>query len=279
MPRSYKKKSFKKRTYKKKTSFTRRKINRGVPRAVMMSETKIKKDILNLDSPANDEHIGSFYCIPYCQNWSSLDTGGNSILNPDLNDSVGTGGIPQNLGNFITNGDFRDQRNGRRITMLNAHLDMIFHFRSKGVTVPGDPPTTTYKYPMNPELRVIQGWIKGGIDSMPDLDSDIPNLYAEINYSRYKVMKDFIISRRAISALGAADPASAASYAPIKLKFDWKPNRRITFDNGILAGAVSTEVKYNGWVPFIYIRVNTEVATDLVFKFDKMKRTLVFKDL
>ena len=274
-----KKKQFKKSRTRKKTTYTRKKIARGVPRAVMMSETKMKKDIVDLSS--SNTNVGSFYIIPYCQSFSTLEGSDNSALNPTIVDTTVPANpiIAQNLGNFITNGDFRSQRNGRRITMLNAYLEMVFHYKSRAQTT-GDPPTTSYKYPMNPEIRVIQGWVKGGIDSVPDMDTDISSLYSEINFSRYKIIKDFIISRRALSALDSTQvPEAAASYAPIKLKFKWSPNRRITFDNGIVAGAVTTEVKYNGWVPFLFVKAPTEMAQDLSFHFDNLKRVLIFKDL
>ena len=265
-----------------RTRYTRKKIARGVPAAVMASETKMRKDIIDLSGTNVNTAVGSFYCIPYCQHFSQLDGTSTSALNPDLVDTSVPANpmIPQNLGNFIPVGDLRSQRNGRRVTILNAYLEFVMHFRARAQTT-GDPPTTTYTYPMNPEVRVVQGWVKGGIDSLHEITSDFSSLYNEINFSRYKVIKDFIVSRRAVSAIGGSTvPAEgAASYAPIKLKFKWSPNQRVTFDASPVAGAVTTEVRYTGWVPFVYFISTPAVTTDLLFDFDNVKRLLVFKDL
>lgn len=261
----------------KKTAFTRKKINNGVPKEVMAAETKIQKTITLLDGTSEHptEMIGNMWYTPY-HNYNesaSIDT----IMNPLIyNPAVGSENeILSAIGGFVYNGDERDQRNGRRITMLTSVLNLVFHIRAQPT---GEPPV--YSYNMNPEFRIIQGWVKGGIDSLKRLESDIQSLYSEIPFSRYMIKYDKVISRRALTAI-SANPEGEVSYLPFKFNFTWKPNRRITFDKAVVEVGSSGNYsepnpRYDGWVPFVYI-LNPHSNLKLVF--DNIKRVNIFKDL
>ena len=166
----------------------------------MAAETKIQKTITILDGTAEHptELLGNNWITPY-YNYSP-ETSIDALFNPVIyNPAVGqTNEILSNTGSFIFNGDNRDQRNGRRITMLTSVLSLVFHIRANPT---GEPPT--YSYNMNPEFRIVQGWVKGGIDSLKRLEVDIQSLYSEIPFARYMIKYDKVISRRAISAIQA----------------------------------------------------------------------------
>lgn len=269
MPRYKKrkfKKKFKRKTYKKKSR---------VPRAVYASETKIQKNIMDLTS---NSAIGGakLWTTPYQYNW--VDHTG--VFNPEVVTAAAGNPINQNIGSFIINGDRRDQRNGRRITMMSAKVEMVFNLNPIPNAVTG-----VYNYVSNPELRVIQGWCKGGIDSLKYLEDDINSMYGEIPYSRYKVMKDFILTRTGYSAMAGFDgpnstyatPSLILNYKTIKLNFRWNPKRRLTFDNWASLPSGTTDTKYTGWIPFIYIfNPNSE---QLNLEFRHFKRVNIFKDL
>lgn len=261
----------------KKTNFTKKKIKNGVSAAVMAAETKIQKTITLLDGTAEHptELIGNNWYTPYYH--YSAETSIDQIFNPVIyNPAVGqTSEILSNIGSFIFNGDNRDQRNGRRITMLTSILNLVFHIRG----IPsGDP--AVYSYNMNPEFRIVQGWVKGGIDSLKRLESDIQSLYSEIPFSRYMIKHDKVVSRRAITAI-PSDASGEVSYLPFKYNFTWKPNRRITFDKSVNEVGSSGNYsepnpRYDGWVPFVYI-LNPHENLKLIF--DNIKRVNIFKDL
>ena len=79
MPKSYKKKRYK---GKRKTKFTRRKISRGVPAAVMASETKIQKNIIDIDNVDNLLDGAHNWYTPY----NGFDSTANihSVFSPQI---------------------------------------------------------------------------------------------------------------------------------------------------------------------------------------------------
>lgn len=262
---------------KRKTNFTKRKIKNGVPQEVMAAETKLQKDILDIqNNPGNNLLVGNGWTSPYL-NWTpDVDIGAFVFNRPIYNQADPATEKPMYnaFGSFITNGDSRDERNGRRITMLTSVVDMVFHIRA----IPsGDPPV--YSYNINPEFRIVQGWVKGGLDSLKYLETDISGLYSEIPYSRYMIKYDKVISRRALDS-GLTDPSGESSYAPFKYTFKWKPNRRITFSKSVPtqvpSGGGTSECRYDGWVPFLFI-LNPHESLELVF--DNFKRLNLYKDL
>lgn len=280
MPRG---KTYSKKSYrgKRKTKFTRKKKRQGVSAVVMAAETKIQKTIIAMNAPYNTVWAGSFMTTPWqdMKPTDALDV----ILDPEIVKPVTVvpgpqpddGNIYNRIGSFIVNGDERDQRNGRRITMLNSSMNFVFHLRAAPPT--GDPPV--YEYNLNPEFRVVQGWVKGGIDALSLVQDDINGLYTEIPYSRYKVLYDKIISRRALSS-GIAQPDGTVSYKKFALNFKWISNRRITFDKSVggtgVPATIADDCKYTGWVPFLYFY---NPHQNLQIYFDNIKRLNLYKDL
>ena len=176
------KKNNRKKAYKK---------TRGLPTAVAQSETKLQKQITDLSvSPYDTPYSVSFWTTPYQR----------SFTNPALflNPQTEVGGVnnscapPIALGSFIQNGNERDQRNGRRITMMSSTLDIVCHLRTKNT---GTVEAPVYSYNINPEFRIVSGWIKGGLGAMGEITTDISSLYSEIPFSKYKIVKDYILSR------------------------------------------------------------------------------------
>jgi hypothetical protein len=259
----------------KKTAFSKRKIKKGVPPEVMAAETKIQKTILDfITNPGTNVLTGNGWTTPYMgviTPASSIDTG---VFNRDIYNTTSPT-IPKpmwnHFGSFVLNGDERDQRNGRRITMLTSVIEMIFHFRAVGS---GSPPV--YKYTVNPEIRIVQGWVKGGLDSLEHLEHDITGLYSEIPFARYMIKYDKVVSRRAIAT--GLPPEAVASYASFKYVFKWKPNRRLTFSESVPLGntAAASNCRYDGWTPFLYI-LNPHTNLELVF--DNYKLLNLYKDL
>lgn len=244
--------------------------------ALYASETKLQKDTVDLvNMDATTALTGpKFFTTPYQATWDVM----NTIFNPVVNSTTGSNAMNPVLGNFIQNGSSRSQRNGRRVTMMSSHIDLVFHMD------PIPDGSGQYLYVSNPELRVVQGWVKGGLDSLQYLEGDIGSLYKEIPYSRYKIIKDFIISRTGQSAMvghtgsAYASPSMILTYKTIKLKFSWRPKGRITFDayNDTIDETI-LNTKYSGWVPFLYIfNPNSD---QIRLSFDHCKRVNVFKDL
>lgn len=263
----YKKKTFKKKVFK-------RRARRRIPRALSLSETKLQKDIVDLDTYTAGV-TGDFWTTPYQRSWVNPAT----FLNPDVvNISIPASCHPVvNLGSFIQNGNERNERNGRRITMMSSTIEMVMHIRAySGATPP------VYSYNLNPEFRIIQGWCKGGLLALDNLVNDITGMYSEIPYSKYKVLKDYILCRTGRAAMVGSDdtayinPNAVLSYKPIKLKFRWTPNRKITFSNSSTNAVPNDGVTYAGWVPFCYV---LNPHTNLSLTFDNLKRVNAFKDL
>lgn len=271
----------KSRNNKKKTSYTKGKRKAGLSAAVMAAETKIQKTIIDLThSSYNQVMTGSGWYTPYNSFNSTqppeLAAIEGLLFNPNLysTPSDSDTNMLNNIGTFIANGDERDQRNGRRITMLTSITNMVFYLRAKNTADPGETPV--YAYSANPSIRVVQGWVKGGIDALKDIESDIVSIYSEIPFARYLVKYDKVISRRGLES-GATDPISV-TYMPFKFNFIFRPNRRITFDGtgSNSSNSNAENIKYDGWIPFIYI---LQPDTNLELVFENIKRVNIYKDL
>jgi hypothetical protein len=154
-------------------------------------------------------------------------------------------------------------------------MSFVFHLRSRAPV----PPETQYLYNLNPEFRVVQGWVKGGIDALDLIEADIAGLYTEIPYARYKILYDKILSRQALNS-GIPQPDAAASYKKFSLNFKWVKNGRIMFDKSISGtGVPSTnadDCRYSGWVPFVYF---FNPHSNLNITFDNIKRLNIYKDI
>ena len=275
---------YKNKRYRRKkpaTKFIRKKKRQGVSKMVLAGETKIQKNILEMSEPYDTPWAGNFWTTPW-QNIRNTDTL-DLVLSPAVVKPVtivpgpqpDDGNIYNRIGSFIVNGDERDQRNGRRITMLNSSMSFVFHLRSRAPV----PPETQYLYNLNPEFRVVQGWVKGGIDALDLIEADIAGLYTEIPYARYKILYDKILSRQALNS-GIPQPDAAASYKKFSLNFKWVKNGRIMFDKSISGtGVPSTnadDCRYSGWVPFVYF---FNPHSNLNITFDNIKRLNIYKDI
>lgn len=252
--------------------------------ALSTAETKLQKDTLNFETlPAGATNIyeGNFWLTPYsasnCWTQISAPSGGgipadNQVhaLNPPTNAAADNRVILPQVGSFIANGNTRDTRVGRRITMMSSTVEMIFHIRAIGTV----GPPVTYTYSANPEFRVIKGWVRDGVKGLQDLTHDISSLYGEIPYSKYKIQYDRVLSRR-LQASGLSTPELEGTYAPFKFKFRWSPKKAITFDQ-TSTGLSTGNVQYAGWTPFVYF---FNPHSNLEISFDYLKRVNAFKDL
>ena len=174
--------------------------------------------------------------------------------------------------NFVSQGTSFNQRVGRRISAKSATIELQFGF------VSGQIPTAARTYPLYATLRVIHGWVKEGVHQLPELLTDVPHMYSEIPFSKYKVLSDRTYTRKAQPAVTgsvASVPGEIAVYAPFKIKKTWLPNgNKITFSDSL------TDVSYVGWTPFLYI-LNPHHGTsanNLQLEFKFIKRTFAFKD-
>jgi hypothetical protein len=281
MPRKYKKNT---RKYPKRYRKPKVSVKQIKKVSLLASETKLQKDTLDFAqlAPGTTNVIaGNFWCTPYSSSdcWSSISastSGGipadnqKHALNPPTNSSTDNRIILPQVGSFITNGNTRSTRVGRRITMMNSSVQMIFHIRVK----PDDSTTPpSYVYSANPEFRVIKGWVKDGVKGLQDLTHDITSLYGELPYAKYKIQYDKVFSRRLLAS-GLAPSDALGTYAPFKLKFRWSPKKAITFDDSTNSG--QTNVQYAGWTPFVYF---FNPHTNLWVSWDFLKRVNAFKDM
>lgn len=279
MPRKYKKKMYKKKSRKAKVS-----VKQIKKVSLLASETKLQKDSLNFAQLApgtTNITTGNFWCTPYSQSscWASIgpNSGGgipadNQVhaLNPPTNSASDNRIVLPQVGSFITNGNTRSTRVGRRITMMNSSIEMVFHLRIAEDT---STSPSTYIYSANPEFRVIKGWVKDGVKGLQDLTHDISSLYGEIPYAKYKVQYDKVFSRR-LQSTGLTAPSLLGTYAPFKFKFRWSPRKTITFDESTNSG--QTNVQYAGWTPFVYF---FNPHTNIEVSWDYLKRVNAFKDM
>lgn len=243
---------------------------RATNNALNASETKLQKHIVDLSESAYQIPLNiNFWSTPYQVSFVNPAV----FLNPTTDIA---GNPPIALGSFIRNGNNRDERNGRRITMMSSTIDLVFHLKSREVG-------GVYSYVQNPEFRIVQGYAKQGLTGLADIPVDIHDLYSEISYAKYMIMKDYILTRTGTAAMVGSDgtggyinPATVLSYKSIKLNFRWTPKRKITFDDSSTVATPNQNTVYAGWVPF-FIIINPHPTLDVIF--DNIKRLNAFKDL
>ena len=127
------------------------------------------------------------------------------------------------------------------------------------------------------QFRIVQGWVKEGIDNYMALTTEVNSLYSEVNWNKYRVLKDYIVNRRPLVANNPTlSTGLTNSYKPITINSVWSPNRVLKWDKDTTpAGQVPCQ--YMGYAPFLLI-FNSEAANyHLETKF--YKRTISFKDL
>lgn len=254
MPSSYQssKKPFRR---PKKTKY--KKTTRSLPRAKQVSETKLVKQIL---LAANNPTFTTamIFNTPYFSDVPALEGSFNFAITNN-----GATLTDHYLKDFIRNGTGMNERIGRQCTILNARSKLILEIKH----ISGDDPSPL-------QFRVIQGWIKQGIDQFMDLTTEVTTMYSEMNWNKYKVLKDYIVNRRPLSTGPVA--AASASYKPIIINSVWSPNRVLKWDKDT-TGSTAVPAQYQGYAPFLMI-FNLQYATfHLETQF--YKRTIAFKDL
>ena len=143
-------------------------------------------------------------------------------------------GISPSLGNFIEQGTGFNQRPSLddEYTFNETHAQLILSPISLEISF--DP--GTYTYVNNAEFRIVQGWVRRGLTDLL-LVRNNSTFYTEFSYSDFRILKDFVISRR---LLGSGLPTTVCSvHKNINLKFNWTPNKNLHFSE--------TESQYNGW--------------------------------
>ena len=155
--------------------------------------------------------------------------------------------------NFVSQGTAFNQRVGRRISAQSASVELHFGF------VSGHATAADRSYPFYASLRVIHGWCKEGVQQLQESLTDVPHIYAEVPWSKYKVLSDKTYTRAAKSPVtygnvGSNSPAAGetgaqfaeAVYAPFNIKRSWYPkDQKITFTDSLAT------VTYAGWTPFL----------------------------
>jgi len=174
--------------------------------------------------------------------------------------------------NFVSQGPAYNQRIGRRISPQSATIEIQCGFTAVEAAA-------TRLYPFYANLRVIHGWCKEGVSGLPETLTDVPNLYSEIPYSKYKVLSDRVYIRKVNPAItlesASASDSRIGVYAPISFKKTWYPKgQKITFTDSL------SDVTYAGWTPFLLI-LNPQHGSStnsLRLEFRYIKRTFAFKD-
>ena len=136
--------------------------------------------------------------------------------------------------NFVSQGTAYNQRVGRRISAQSAMVELQFAFVSPIA------PTGTRTYPLYASLRIIHGWCKEGVAGLPTTLTDVPHMYSEIPFSKYKVLSDRTYTRQAQPAITnlnndvSSAPHEIAVYKPFKIKKRWSPKgTKITFTDSL----------------------------------------------
>lgn len=246
----------KKNNYRKKRP-TRKPRGRRLPKAKAVSETKLIKQICLLDNNPLFT-TAQIHHTPYWQ--GNLEDSFNFTLTNNGNNSA-----DRSAKDFINNGTGMNERIGRQVTIIQCKERLILDILPVGDHVSSLPL----------QFRIIQGWVKEGIDNYMDLTTEVTTLYSEVNWNKYKVLKDYIINRRPLNAISGAT-SQVNSYKSIEIKNTWSPNKVIKW-GGDSTDAGQPPAQYLGYAPFLLI-FNPKYAT---YKLNTIffKRTITFKDL
>lgn len=287
MPRkSFRRKNGRRRTVRRAV---RRVKRRNFKRAVRSAaETKLIKHIDDNSGAGNTVKILDSTCNVFCPYYrispKSATMNNNEFITHFVNH---TGTPPDELRNFIEVGANYNQRIGRKVRLMGTTLQIHGFFDNNFVGAGRE-------YPMYASMRVVQGWVKGGYEHLTDLmvggdragavhgpQADY-SMYSEIPFSKYKIIKDYIITRYPRSPFAA--PGSAqdikAAYKPVSIKAHWS-GQDITFQDSL---PNSNERGWSGWCPFLMLLNpnadnGDETAKDkLNFSIDFCKLTIPFKD-
>lgn len=277
MPK-YRKRRAKKRTYKKKARGAR-------VRCKALSETKIMKSIIPADANITWTTPLIFHS-PYTR---SLRLGYNFSITRNGNSAEDV-----NIKQFIPNGFGYEERIGRQVTIMGATNHLILAVEHNGTTV---QPWGLPFYPRKANVRIVQGWCKEGVNGLMALKAGVPTLYSEFNWNSYKIMKDYIVTRKGtysglnqqgyplkpgnVDDTGGNDQAGVAvpTYDDIVIRSSWRPNKVLKFsgDSGAAGGTTGAGGEYHGWAPFLMIFNAENAHIQLRMKFNK--RVIAFKDL
>lgn len=286
------KKPYKKKTYRKKTA------SRNFKKKVLsVSETKYQKDITDWTTSANNIILPGLkvvapnlayaaemsYMTPYCSAITGYTTSDIWNVQPvEESTPPGEDAFKLRFGSFITQGGTSENRIGDRITMVKSVLNLHFHFKPiPNPTLPG----SVYTWEAYPDIRVIHGWCKQGLDGYQRLQNDFlqTGKFSEIDYSKYKVLSDRVMTRQMMSTgeyiyrgdgVAPTGASQVGSYKPFKLRFVWG-GHKMKFTNGNLNQV--NNLDYTGWTPFLIIINNN--ANSVQLELDYCKRVNLFKDI
>lgn len=236
-------------------------------RIIDAGETKLQKQLYDeITHGVLNKNEAAILMSPY-----TLDqTPAGEILFPNTWNNLVAGTQAWNK-NFVSQGTAYNQRVGRRISAQSATIELQFAFVSSHTT------ETARAYPLYASLRIIHGWCKEGVQGLPTTLTDVPHMYSEIPFSKYKVLSDRTYTRKAQPAITADvnQNSEIAVYSPFKIKKRWSPKgNKITFTDSL------SDVTYAGWTPFLMI-LNPHHGTgvsNLQLEFKFIKRTFAFKD-
>lgn len=243
--------------------------------AIMAGETKLLKNIQNvIDHGTTLFNTSHVILTPYAPQEVSGGSQSNwtSLWNVAPTNSTAT---------FITQGTSFQQRIGRKVTVLNTNTEIHLGLVS---AYPAGLPAGNVAYPNYPVLRVVQGWVKKGWEHLMDLQIDCPNLYSEITYTKYKILRDktYTFHAMASTAFGGASTFDGedSNYRPLKLRHHWSPRRPLTFAEVATSGLSTSNGAYEGWCPFLMI-LNPQHGVNpssLQLDITYARRLLTFKD-
>lgn len=254
----------KKNTKSSKKNMTKKKVEAIVSD---MAETKIIKDIqaLSASSPTLSGEVNWY--TPY---FNTAHATWNDAFNPTLTDG-GYHALDFAVKDFISSGINNDQRIGRTV-----HIDRV----TSNLILSIEPTSETlHDYPQVATFRVVQGWVKNGVNELNDLHSAITHIYDEFDWTQYHIKKDYLIKRSAKFSgltLGATEH-NVPTYGEITIKTSFRPDRKVSFSGPTVTASATPPCHYTGWAPFVYVFNQHHAYLDLKVQFQK--RVIRFKDL
>lgn len=249
-------------------------------KAKIQSETKLNKQIMEVSSLLTFT-TPLISHLPFTR---TLRLSYNPVLTQNGTDAT-------NIANkdFIPNGTGYGQRIGRQVTLMSCRENYVLAVEHNGSVL--NPPV----YPRNVELRIVQGWVKEGINQFAELLTETPTMYSEFNWVKYKIIKDYIVSRKAdytgLNVAGnpyiddgtGAEPPEyrvnkkpVPAYNDIKIRCSWNPNRVLKWNEDSTANPAAP-AEYVGWAPFLMIYNPNDSVIQVRQKY--VKNTITYKDL
>ncbi len=230
------------------------------------SETKLIKDVnaLSASSPLLEAEVN--FSTPY---FNTAHSTFNDYFNPITTDGGHTA-TDYAIKDFVSSGVDFNQRVGRAVHIKNINEHMVFRI-GPSTSSTSTKPTLTF--------RIVQGWIRNGVDQIDQLRASITHIYDEMDWTKFKIKKDYIMTRKATYAASGVDTSVTPdqAWSDINLKFNWKPDKTVRFDKATQTGVLTPPAQYTGWTPFVLIMNQQHDLYSLKLLYHK--RSISYKDM